>query len=527
MRFFLAPALPSELPRRRQSARLAILVLGAYLFTANISAYAQATGAITGTVTDEVTGLPLSLSLTLLNQSGSPVAFATSDETGRYTFESLTPESYSVRVYPTFSPSSGYLGELYDDVLCDLACDVTSGTPIVVTAGMTTGGIDFALAKPSTGCTFSASPSTASFGPDGGPGSFTITGSDAGCRWIWGGGTAITLPSPFSGTGQTTVTYTMYAQPLGAPARTGTWSFVAYDGTDSPVVATHTITQDAGRPLCVDPISPSEATIGPDGGTFSFDVVAASGCSWSATSAHFHLTIEDGEGVGNGNVTYSVAPNTLGHSPTMRIDILQDGAFTGLAFNVTQEEAPFTLAPRVLHFGALDTGGTIGVTSAAQHMSVTQTGTGDEAWTATTAESWLVLSPAAGSGSGMVTVSIVDTDPAILNCPSVSFSARTCFGEISVTMASALLSPKRIEVTLKVYTGPPPILGFWDLPVDGATVNGSIAVSGWALDGVETDRVELWRDPFTGEAPYMGAGPGDGKVFVGNATFIEGARPDV
>jgi hypothetical protein len=71
--------------------------------------------------------------------------------------------------------------------------------------------------------------------------------------------------------------------------------------------------------------------------------------------------------------------------------------------------------------------------------------------------------------------------------------------------------------------------GVFDTPVAGATVRGSIAVTGWALDRVAVDRVEIWRDLAAGEttAPYIGPGPGNGKVFIANAFFVPGARPDV
>jgi len=79
-----------------------------------------------------------------------------------------------------------------------------------------------------------------------------------------------------------------------------------------------------------------------------------------------------------------------------------------------------------------------------------------------------------------------------------------------------------------VIDGQAPI-GSMDLPVAGASVTGSIAVTGWALDDAGIDRVEIWRDLVPGETtpPFGGGGPGRGKVFIATATFITGARPDV
>ena len=52
-----------------------------------------------------------------------------------------------------------------------------------------------------------------------------------------------------------------------------------------------------------------------------------------------------------------------------------------------------------------------------------------------------------------------------------------------------------------------------------SNVSGAIAVGGWALDDVGVADVAVYRDPINGEP--------SGDVFIGNATFIVGARPDV
>ncbi len=62
--------------------------------------------------------------------------------------------------------------------------------------------------------------------------------------------------------------------------------------------------------------------------------------------------------------------------------------------------------------------------------------------------------------------------------------------------------------------------GSFDTPNDGVTgVAGAIAVTGWALDDVEVTGVQIMRDPIAGE--------GTSLVFIGDAVFVEGARPDV
>jgi hypothetical protein len=65
--------------------------------------------------------------------------------------------------------------------------------------------------------------------------------------------------------------------------------------------------------------------------------------------------------------------------------------------------------------------------------------------------------------------------------------------------------------------------GSFDTPLNNTTgISGAIPVTGWVLDNIEVTSVDIWREPVTGESP----GP-NGLAFVGTATFVPGARPDV
>jgi hypothetical protein len=81
-------------------------------------------------------------------------------------------------------------------------------------------------------------------------------------------------------------------------------------------------------------------------------------------------------------------------------------------------------------------------------------------------------------------------------------------------------------VTLQVYgvnaTSAP--LGFFDTPVDDGTtgITGAIPVTGWALDDIEVVKVDIWRDPVGSEPVHS-----NGYVYIGDAVFVDGARPDV
>ena len=74
-----------------------------------------------------------------------------------------------------------------------------------------------------------------------------------------------------------------------------------------------------------------------------------------------------------------------------------------------------------------------------------------------------------------------------------------------------------------VATSPPvPPFGNFDTPADGAIVVGEVAVTGWVLDDDRVVQVSIYRNPAPNEAVQP-----NGLVFVGDATFVAGARPDV
>jgi putative Ig domain-containing protein len=123
-----------------------------------------ATGAITGTVTctgphenfgtDQPLVLPQAYNVKGEKAGNSP-AFLGIGCGQTYRIQDLAPGIYYVStstqaffagVSPTHPRSGDLIGELYDDVPCvSTDCDATRGTPITVTAGATTSGIDFVL----------------------------------------------------------------------------------------------------------------------------------------------------------------------------------------------------------------------------------------------------------------------------------------------------------------------------------------------------------------------------------------------
>ncbi len=176
-----------------------------------------------------------------------------------------------------------------------------------------------------------------------------------------------------------------------------------------------------------------------------------------------------------------------------------------------------------LRFGGVR--GTSGVSAltAAQELLVTQAGV-PSGWTAIASQPWVLLAPSSGTGTTSVGVSIN---------PLTAPASGTAQATVTFTANGGLAGPVVVGVTLVITDAAGAVsapIGSFDTPSDGATVSGSIAVTGWALDNIEVTKVELWRDAHTsdpGGARFGGADARGGKVFIGNAAFVDGARPDV
>lgn len=100
---------------------------------------------ISGTVTNANTLAAVAgVSVVFFNSSGVNVGGTTTDAGGLYTSPALPTGSYTVRALPTIAAQ--LIGELYNDIPCAGGnCTVAAGTPVAITAPVTTPNINFAL----------------------------------------------------------------------------------------------------------------------------------------------------------------------------------------------------------------------------------------------------------------------------------------------------------------------------------------------------------------------------------------------
>ncbi|MCX6562516.1 MAG: hypothetical protein NTU60_02795, partial [Candidatus Aminicenantes bacterium] len=242
--------------------------------------------------------------------------------------------------------------------------------------------------------------------------------------------------------------------------------------------------------LAMDPVWTSTIYAGTEGGVFR---TTDGGRNWYA--------------INNGLTDLTIKDLAIDPQNTQTIYAATNkGAFS------LQLIAPWMFVSRTnLSFAAIPGG----VATPPQRILVTQSGSGSLNWTAAKNKSWISADPALGSGSGVFDIGI----------NASGLAPGTYMGAVVVSAPEAVNSPQTITVTLTVFSDGSTALPFGDFatPLDGTSgISGAIPVTGWTLDDLGVDNVKIYRDPVSGEP----APPG-GYVFIGDALFVEGARPDV
>jgi hypothetical protein len=186
-----------------------------------------------------------------------------------------------------------------------------------------------------------------------------------------------------------------------------------------------------------------------------------------------------------------------------------------------------TLDRAALIFGAASSGTALTSQTPSQTVRVIQTAGPQITWTASSNRPWLTVTPTFGYGSSALAIGV--------KFDSTLPASGSATGAITIGLSGAGNTVAPINVTLNVVpstAAASPPFGSFDTPVgDASVLAGSVAVTGWSLDNIGVKQVEIWRDLQPGETtpPFSGGAsdPRTGKVFIANATFVEGARPDV
>lgn len=152
-----------------------------------------------------------------------------------------------------------------------------------------------------------------------------------------------------------------------------------------------------------------------------------------------------------------------------------------------------------------------------ESIIISNSGDSPIVWQIQNSSPWIVVLPTSGNDSGQINISINHDD----------LSEGTYTSDVNITDANANNSPQTIAVTLKIYSlqSDPPPIGAFDTPVEGSTVSASVPVTGWALDNTGVQKVEIKRAPDPDDS--LATIGSDGLIYIGDAVFVKGSRPDV
>lgn len=150
------------------------------------------------------------------------------------------------------------------------------------------------------------------------------------------------------------------------------------------------------------------------------------------------------------------------------------------------------------------------VTTSPQMVLINYSGGGTLNWAISKDAGWLSCSPGSGVGPGQVTVTV---DASGLDVGT--YSASITVTDINTSNGKVL--PVNLTVYKKNTTSEP--FGYFETPINNSTVTSSIPVTGWVLDDIEVTDVKIYRAPLPGHET--------GMIYIGDAVFVDGARPDV
>ena len=383
--------------------------------------------------------------------------------------------------------------------------------------------LDFALVRVFGGtviCTFALSATQSSVGPTNSFGTITVTGP-AGCNWTAVSNASWVVVTAGAGSGNGVATYVYGANPSeSARSATVTIAGQTFTLTQSAAAAPHIQVQPANVVVAAGSQFAQftvTATANPPP-TYQWQV-SADAMTWVNVPAAAPYV-----GAASPILSITVGASTLGGNRYRVLVTNSAGAVTSNAALLTVRTLPLVVFDRTaLRFGAVTNGGAFVAQTAAQVIRLMQSGNGTVTWTATPNQPWLRVSPASGTGSATLAVSVV---------ASVGLPASGAVGaSITFTFSGASNSPGPIIVTLTLVplgTSTRPS-GVVDTPADNRTgTTGAIPFTGWALDDLEVVRVMICRAAVPGEiAPVDPNCAGAAQIFVGFAVFIDGARPDV
>ena len=167
--------------------------------------------------------------------------------------------------------------------------------------------------------------------------------------------------------------------------------------------------------FCGYTVAPAAVNVTASAGMQTVSVTTQAGCAWTASSNQSWATVAPASGTASGSVTLTIAANTTASSRSATVTI------GGKTVTITQAGASctYTLAPT--SFNVTASGGT---------QTVTVTAQAGCAWTASSNQGWVTVTPASGPASWVVLTIAANTTTS-------SRSATVTIGGQAVTVTQA------------------------------------------------------------------------------------------
>jgi len=260
----------------------------------------------------------------------------------------------------------------------------------------------------------------------------------------------------------------------------------------NPTVTTHSVSSITSNSVVCG------GNVTSDGGA----PVTSRGVCWDQWANPTISNSKTTDGAGSGSFSSGITgliPGELYHVRAYAANSSGTSYGSTLCFTTLPHEPPVINLNRTsLNFGVVISAAII----YSQTVLINNNGGGTLNWSASGNASWFYINPSSGIGDSFSVL----IDP-------TGLAAGSYTGTITITDPKATNSPQSISVSLQVYNqgttdGP---FGEFSAPLEGSSTYSSVPVSGWALDDIGVTGVKIYN----------------GDTYIGDAVFVEGARPDV
>ena len=235
------------------------------------------------------------------------------------------------------------------------------------------------VSQAAASCSFSLNPTGHNASASGGSSSFDVN-TAAACGWTSSGVPAWISGVPASGTGTTTINFTVAANTDPTPR------------SANIIIGGQTFTVSQAAASCSYVLDPTSYSAPASGGSSAFGVRTAASCAWTSSGVPAWITVMPASGNGTTTINFTVAANT---GPARNASIVVEGQ----TFSVSQANGcTYNAAPGSLTFAASGT--------PAQDIAITA-GPGCM-WTAVPNQPWIhIVSGGSGTGGGTISVDLL------------------------------------------------------------------------------------------------------------------------